>query len=95
MSYSELNKNFQRLGLLENAVKNYSDGIERLIERVSLLNGKKRDLPADVKLFLLDIERYLTDVAIAGQLDNEIVDIELSFQKKTANQVVLVSEKCE
>ncbi|MBS0865795.1 MULTISPECIES: hypothetical protein [Enterobacter] len=68
MHYNKLDTDYQRLGILENAVKNYSDGIERLIERVSFLNGTRTGLPDDVRLFLLDIERYLTDVAIAGQL---------------------------
>ncbi len=56
--------NYNRLRLLENAVKNYSGGINSLIAKAGLISLQSDTLDPEVSEFIRDINDYLKSLSV-------------------------------
>ena len=69
----EYNKSkYQRLLKMENAIIHYSGGIHNLEMRTRHEIMKLNDNESDLAVLLNDYLRYLRDIAIVGQLQNNV-----------------------
>lgn len=67
-----IRSDYHRLRLLENAVINYGGGRNILEARVRNTARRMRHVDSEAAAVLYDVAAYLRDVAIAGELDENV-----------------------
>lgn len=68
---TDINEDYRRLLLLENAVINYGGGRGKLEMRTRYMARRLQTFDADAAAVLYDAAAYLRDIGIAGNLEDE------------------------